>query len=129
MIQSTFTRTREILSALLSLTLFLTMSTAHAEPSPSGEVSPPTPTTTVKANQRLLYVKGMVCGMCVQGITKQLTEIDGIKNVEINLESGTVLITAVSPEKIPADQRLRDAVDRAGYEVQDIHRFSNQRSE
>ena len=125
MIESISNCARGILSALISLTLLLTISSGHAEPSPSGEVSPSAPAITVKANQRLLLVKGMVCGMCVQGITKQLTEIDGVKNVEINLESGTVLVTAVSPEKIPADQRLRDAVDRAGYEVQNIHHASN----
>ena len=80
-------------------------------------------------NQLLLGVQGMVCGMCVQGITKQIQELDGVSEVEIDLEAGSVLVTASSRQRLPSAAQLRTAVMRAGYEVQEIHRASTSEGE
>ena len=72
-------------------------------------------------NQLLLSVQGMVCGMCVQGITKQIQELNGVTEVEIDLEAGSVLVTASSRQGLPSAAQLRAAVTRAGYEVQEVH--------
>jgi copper chaperone len=33
-------------------------------------------------------IKGMRCGHCVASVTKALSDIDGVKNVQVNLEKG-----------------------------------------
>jgi copper chaperone len=75
---------------------------------------------TLKSNQILLHVKGMVCGMCVQGITKLLKDVKGIQSVNIDLPSGSVIVDLADGISTN-DQALRTAITHAGYEVQDIH--------
>lgn len=75
----------------------------------------------LKANQILLHVQGMVCGMCVQGITKLLSAKEEVKGVEIELETGSVLVTTQAGAKL-SDEVLIDAIRRAGYKLQDLHR-------
>ena len=81
----------------------------------------PKATSALITNQVLLHVQGMVCGMCVQGITKLLSKLEGVKSVEIELEMGSVLVTTRSGVRL-SDKALIDAVKRAGYRVQDVHR-------
>ena len=75
----------------------------------------------LKPHQTLLHVQGMVCGMCVQGITKLLSALEGVKSVEIELEAGAVLITTEERTQL-SDGTLKDAITRAGYQLQDVHR-------
>ena len=78
-------------------------------------------TSSLKANQLLLHVRGMVCGMCVQGITKLLSALDGVKEVKIELEAGTVLVSAQRGTSLK-DEALREAIKKAGYELHEICR-------
>ena len=122
--------TSPYLAASLLLYLTFNLSIVHhsfAEPlskeqaEEDASVKPdPAVIAALQADQKLLYVKGMVCGMCVQGISKLLGGVEGVKKVDINLEGGSVLVT-VSPTQQPSDQALSKAVARAGYEVQSIH--------
>jgi copper chaperone len=59
-------------------------------------------------------VKGMTCGHCVNAVTEEITKIDGVTNVDIDLASG--LVTIASERDLGADE-VREAVDEAGYEV------------
>ena len=59
-------------------------------------------------------VTGMTCGHCVQAVTSEVSKIDGVTDVEIDLESGNVTVTSQA-EVQEAD--FRAAVDEAGYEV------------
>lgn len=92
-----------------------------AESSTASQVCDPQAISALKADQLLLHVEGMVCGMCVQGISKILGELEGVKGVEIDLEAGSVLVT-MKPEGKLAEQDFKDAVSRAGYEMRDMHR-------
>ena len=78
---------------------------------------------SLEPDQVLVYVRGMVCGMCVQGITKLLTKLPGVKTVEIDLETGAVLIR-VREKQPPTDPQIKEAIKGAGYEAQDIFRSS-----
>ena len=77
--------------------------------------------SALKTNQLLLHVQGMVCGMCVQGITKLLSSIKGVDEIDINLDKGAVLVTHQSGVNLP-DTLLRETIKRAGYHLQDLHR-------
>ena len=59
-------------------------------------------------------VTGMTCGHCVQAVTSEVSKIDGVTNVDIDLDSGNVTVTSQA-EVQEAD--FRAAVDEAGYEV------------
>ena len=112
-----------------ALIVALLLTTATALPLAAEPTSAPTDQikcdaqeiAALKANQRLLHVKGMVCGMCVQGISKKLTALQGVADAEINLERGAVLVTLKAKAEVK-DETLMKAIERSGYEVQDLHR-------
>jgi copper chaperone len=63
--------------------------------------------TTIKIN-------GMSCNHCVMAVTKALNEIDGIKDVEVDLATGE----ATFEERGPVDMNaVREAIKKAGYEL------------
>lgn len=64
-----------------------------------------------------LLVTGMTCEHCVMSVTEELTEVDGVQGVEVDLVPGgssTVTVTSDAPVD---DDVLRSAVAEAGYEV------------
>ena len=62
----------------------------------------------------VLKVKGMSCQHCVMSVTKALGQLDGIKNVQIDLAKGEVRFDNT---KSVASDRIRNAIIDAGYEV------------
>ncbi len=69
-----------------------------------------------------LYVDGMTCGHCVASVKEEVSEVPGVKNVEVILASGgTSKVTVVSDVELD-DDALRDAVTEAGFELKDIKR-------
>jgi copper chaperone CopZ len=57
-------------------------------------------------------VTGMTCDNCVAAVTRELEQLPGIRDVGVDLASGTV--TVVSDGPLPIDE-IRLAVDEAGY--------------
>jgi copper chaperone len=67
-------------------------------------------TTTIR-------VAGMTCGHCVSAVTEELTGLDGVQQVSVDLVAGgtsTVSVTSAAPLDAAA---VRAAVDEAGYGV------------
>lgn len=62
----------------------------------------------------VIKIKGMSCQHCVLAVTKALHEIDGVRNVSVDLASGSV---SYDEEKPVAAETVRERVKRAGYEV------------
>ena len=61
-------------------------------------------------------VDGMTCGHCVASVTEELTGLDGVTGVEVDLGTGRVVLT--SDAAVDAADIAR-AVDEAGYRVVD----------
>jgi copper ion binding protein len=59
-------------------------------------------------------VTGMTCEHCVASVTEEISEIAGVRNVEVVLGTGQVTVT--SDEPVPTDD-VRVAVSEAGYEL------------
>lgn len=59
-------------------------------------------------------VVGMTCGHCVSSVTEEVTEIAGVSNVDVDLASGNVTVTATEPI---SDDAIRAAVEEAGYSL------------
>ena len=62
----------------------------------------------------VLKVKGMSCQHCVMSVTKALSQLEGIKNVQIDLAKGEVRFDNT---KEVASNRIAKAIEDAGYEV------------
>jgi copper chaperone len=57
-------------------------------------------------------VTGMTCGHCVSAVTEEVSAIEGVESVEIDLETGAVTVTAATD---PTREQMAAAVDEAGY--------------
>ncbi len=66
--------------------------------------------------KKTLLVEGMSCGHCEKAVKSALGELDGVTNVEVNLETKKV---QVEGENL-VDELLKEAIDDAGYEVLEI---------
>jgi copper chaperone len=62
----------------------------------------------------VLKVKGMSCQHCVMSVTKALSQLEGIKNVQVDLAKGEVRFDNM---KSLASDRIQKAITDAGYEV------------
>lgn len=61
-----------------------------------------------------IHVSGMSCSHCVAAVTDEVSKIDGVTRVSVDLESGEVEIASDAP----VDRSVvAAAVDEAGYEV------------
>lgn len=62
-----------------------------------------------------LTVDGMTCGHCVQHVTTELTALDGVSAVDVDLVAGGTSTVRVTSERHLAQEALEAAVDEAGY--------------
>jgi copper chaperone len=59
-------------------------------------------------------VTGMTCGHCVASVTEEVSKVDGVTDVEVDLATGQVTVTSDGPVD---DAAVAAAVDEAGYAV------------
>jgi copper chaperone len=59
-------------------------------------------------------VEGMTCGHCVAAVTEELSKLDGVSNVDVDLASGRVTIESNQPLD---SVDVTAAVDEAGYTI------------
>lgn len=65
-------------------------------------------------SETVCTVAGMTCGHCVTAVQGAIGSLAGVTDVEVDLATGTVRITAEPP---PDRAALSAAVDEAGYEL------------
>ncbi|MDQ1278289.1 MAG: copper chaperone [Thermodesulfobacteriota bacterium] len=61
-----------------------------------------------------IKIKGMTCGHCVMAVKKALMNVEGLTDVQVNLEKGEA---SFEEERLVAADLIREAVAKAGYEV------------
>jgi len=59
-------------------------------------------------------IKGMSCQHCVMAVTKALEAIEGIKNVSVDLKTGTATYEEIKPLDAAV---IALAIKKAGYDV------------
>ena len=62
----------------------------------------------------ILKVKGMSCQHCVMSVTKALNQLEGIKNVQVDLAKGEVQFDNT---KAVLMDRIEKVIEEAGYQV------------
>ena len=58
-------------------------------------------------------VPGMHCGHCEASVTEELSQVTGVEEVEVDLDTKLVLVRGVGLD----DATLREAIREAGYEA------------
>ncbi|MGE3286257.1 MAG: heavy-metal-associated domain-containing protein [Pseudonocardia sp.] len=61
-------------------------------------------------------VAGMTCNHCVMSVTEEVSEIEGVRSVEVELASG--LVTVVGSRDVARDE-IAAAVATAGFTLSD----------
>jgi copper chaperone len=61
-----------------------------------------------------IKVKGMSCQHCVGSVTKALSEIEGITDVQVDLDKGEATFNQQNPVD---EQIIKDAITKIGFEV------------
>ena len=59
-------------------------------------------------------VSGMTCGHCVASVTEEVSEVPGVEQVDVVLETGTLTVTSTEPVDAAA---VEAAVVEAGYQL------------
>ena len=63
-----------------------------------------------------IEVKGMVCSFCAQGINKNISKLEAVENVKVDLKKGVITITI--KDKVPLDLiEVRKIITDSGYQV------------
>ncbi len=65
----------------------------------------------------VLKVKGMSCQHCVMSVTKALSQLEGVKNVQVDLEKGQVRFENTMGL---ASEQIEKAITEAGYQVEGL---------
>lgn len=72
-------------------------------------------TTLADSSVVTIYaVNGMNCGHCAAAVTRELSAIEGVDGVHVDLEAKKVTVGSSRPL---TEDEVRAAVDEAGYEL------------
>lgn len=64
--------------------------------------------------ERTYTVTGLTCQHCVRSVTEEVSEITGVSDVAVDLDTGAVTVTSAEPVR---DADVQVAVEEAGYEL------------
>lgn len=62
-----------------------------------------------------LQVEGMSCGHCVKAVEGSVGKLQGVSEVKVNLEAGTVDVE-FNNQQVSVDQ-IKETIDDQGYDV------------
>ncbi len=65
-------------------------------------------------SQSTYTVTGMTCGHCASSVTEEVSRLDGVQQVDVDVDAGKVTVTSERPL---AEDEVRDAVTEAGYQL------------
>ena len=61
-------------------------------------------------------VTGMTCEHCVNAVKGEISQLQGVEQVDVELEGGKVTVQSGAPVD---DAEIRSAVEKAGYQLRD----------
>jgi copper chaperone len=70
-----------------------------------------------KKMKKILLVEGMSCGHCEKAVKNSLGELEGVKNVSVDLGNKKV---EVEGDNL-VDSKIKEAIEDAGYDVVEIN--------
>lgn len=70
--------------------------------------------------KKKISIEGMSCQHCVSHVKEALSELNGVTNVDVDLEAKSAILEASADVK---DEDIKYAVDDAGYDVVSIEKL------
>lgn len=67
--------------------------------------------------QTTVHVSGMTCQHCVRSVTEELTALDGVESVDVDLVAGGVSPVVVTASRELGQEEITEAVEEAGYSL------------
>jgi copper chaperone CopZ len=64
-----------------------------------------------------INVDGMTCGHCVNSVTEELSKINGVTSVNIDLHEGEASPVQITSDNEIGDADIAAAVEEAGYTI------------
>ena len=64
-----------------------------------------------------LNISGMTCGHCVDSVSEEISAIDGVQNVTVDLNKGGISTATVTSAAELDPEQIGEAVAEAGYLV------------
>lgn len=64
-------------------------------------------------------VKGMVCGLCAQGIEKNLKAQDGVRDIQVDLTKKEVRFQMEEGKSL-SEKEIKDLISKAGLEAGNV---------
>ncbi|MCW2134174.1 heavy-metal-associated domain-containing protein [Arthrobacter sp. VKM Ac-2550] len=64
-----------------------------------------------------ISISGMTCGHCVDAVTEELSALDGVEEVNVELNKGGISRAAISSSTPLKPAEISEAVAEAGYVV------------
>lgn len=77
----------------------------------------PAPATQAGDVTAQFLVEGMTCSHCVRSVTEEVSAIEGVSSVDVDLHAGGVSTVTVSSATPVDAERVREAVEEAGYNL------------
>jgi copper chaperone len=62
-------------------------------------------------------VEGMTCRHCVDAVTREVSTVEGVSDVSVDLATGQVTVTSERPL---TEEQIGTAIDEAGYELTSV---------
>lgn len=62
-------------------------------------------------------VSGMTCAHCVASVTEELSEVDGVQSVTVDLNAGGVSPVTIQSTRELTEGEIAAAVEEAGYGI------------
>jgi mercuric ion binding protein len=66
-----------------------------------------------------VYVDGLSCPFCTYGIEKKFSQVEGVEKIDIDLKTGTTLITMAAGTTLD-ETTARETVEAAGFTLRDF---------
>ncbi|MFQ5449018.1 MAG: heavy-metal-associated domain-containing protein [Nitrospinaceae bacterium] len=66
-----------------------------------------------------VYVDGLSCPFCTYGIEKKFSTVNGVEKIEVDLKTGTTLITMADGKTLD-EKTARKTVEAAGFSLRDF---------
>ncbi len=66
-----------------------------------------------------VYVDGLSCPFCTYGIEKKFSKVEGVEKIDIDLKTGTTLITMAAGKTLD-EKTARKTVKAAGFTLRDF---------
>ncbi len=72
-----------------------------------------------------LILDGLACPFCDYGIEKQLSSVDGVQSVDVDIKAGVVIVTMADGVTLD-ETEARKAVKDAGFDLRSFERGTDE---